>query len=487
MAVVKKLYRRYENVPIQARASLWFLICSFLAKGISAMTTPIFTRIMSTEEYGKYGVFNSWYSILFPFITLNMFGGVYVNGLVKFEKDRGRYMSSLQGLCICLAIGWTGFYLVFHNFINDLLGLDMIQMTCLILLAWEESVFNAWSVQQRTVLKYTKLVVLAIIVSITRPLMGILLVSKYNGLATARIIGSTMVDVCAYTGLFIAIMARGKTFCDTRYWKYTIKHNIPLIPHYLSMTILSSSDRIMISKLVNDSSAGIYNLAYQLAMIMYFFHSALMQTIEPWIYRKLKEKGMKEISYLLNIAATGMAIVLVGAIAVSPELLRLFAPPQYYEALYVIPPIIMSVFFIFLYVFFATYEFHNEKTHFIATASCIGAILNIVLNYYFIKAFGYRAAGYTTLICYMVFAIAHYMFSRFIWVENNGDECMYNTKFIIMLTIVFLVAGFILMATYKNSIIRYSLIFLMICVLIIKRGIIRNYLELIANTRKVKE
>ena len=398
MKYFKLSYKKYKLLPIQARASLWFLICSFLAKGMSALTTPIFTRIMSPAEYGKYGVFNSWQLILSSLITLNMFGGVYVNGLVKFEEDKRHYMSSLQGLCLCLVGGWAVVYLLFFNNINRIVGLNTAAMLCLFVFTWEESVFRAWSVYQRTELKYIKLVILTMIVSIIRPLCGVVFVLLFNGTANARIVSMTLVDVIAYTGLFIVLLLLGRNFYNGYYWKYTLYHNLPLIPHYLSMTLLSNCDRIMISRLVDDSSAGIYNLAYQLANIMYFFHTALMQTIEPWIYKKLKDGKMRDISRMLNITATFMVSLLMVAIAFSPELLQIFAPPQYYDALYVIPPIIMSILFIFLYIFFATFEFYKEKSKLIAIASFFGAFLNIVLNYVFIQKFGYKAAGYTTLI-----------------------------------------------------------------------------------------
>ena len=42
---------KYRSLSVQAKAALWFTICSFLQKGISFITVPIFTRLMSTEEY----------------------------------------------------------------------------------------------------------------------------------------------------------------------------------------------------------------------------------------------------------------------------------------------------------------------------------------------------------------------------------------------------------------------------------------------------
>ena len=103
----------------------------------------------------------------------------------------------------------------------------------------------------------------------------------------ARILGLAIVEFFAYIGLFIYQMYKGKKFCIWKYWKYALLFNLPLIPHYLSQVVLASSDRIMISRLIGDSEAGIYSLAYSLSLIMTLFNSALMQTLSPWIYQKI--------------------------------------------------------------------------------------------------------------------------------------------------------------------------------------------------------
>ena len=126
--MIKSVLNRYKSFPIQVKASLWFLICSFLQKGISTVTTPIFTRIMNTTEYGQYNVFNSWLSIASIFVSLSLTGGVYAQGLVKFEKDRNVFTSSLQGLTLLLVAVWMVIYFIFHDFWNQLFTLSSVQM-----------------------------------------------------------------------------------------------------------------------------------------------------------------------------------------------------------------------------------------------------------------------------------------------------------------------------------------------------------------------
>lgn len=127
---MKKIILKYKSFPVQVKASFWFLICSFLQKGISMITTPIFTRLLSTAEYGEFNVFNSWYSIAFIFVSLSLSSGVYTQGLVKYDRQRKIFSSSLQGLTLTLVVLWTVIYLVFKEFWNNLFSMSTTLMSC---------------------------------------------------------------------------------------------------------------------------------------------------------------------------------------------------------------------------------------------------------------------------------------------------------------------------------------------------------------------
>lgn len=89
----------------------------------------------------------------------------------------------------------------------------------------------------------------------------------------------------------------------------------------------------------------------------------------------------------------------------------------------------MSVYFIMLYSLVSTVTFYYEKTKSIMASSCIIAIFNIILNSIFIKRFGMAAAGYTTLVCYVLYAIIHYLLVRRISREEKRP-CPFKTLLI---------------------------------------------------------
>ena len=98
--MIKKALSKYKNSPQAFKASFWFAVCSFLQKGISLLTTPIFSRLLSSEEYGVFSVYSTWQGIITIIATLNLASGVYLRGLIKFEEDQDEFTYSLQYLYV---------------------------------------------------------------------------------------------------------------------------------------------------------------------------------------------------------------------------------------------------------------------------------------------------------------------------------------------------------------------------------------------------
>ena len=478
------LSNKYKKLPIQAKASLWFLICAFLQKGISVITTPIFTRLLSTIEYGQYNVFNSWLGIISIFVTLNLSYGIYTQGLIKFEEDRKAFSSSMQGLTCILVIGWMIIYLLFHSFWNKLFSLSTIQMLAMLVMIWTTAVFGFWSDEQRVLYKYKMLVIITLLVSFAKPVVGIILVSLFNDKVTARIIGLVLVELIGYSSFFFIQIKNGKKIYSAKYWRYAIAFNLPLIPHYLSQTVLNNADRIMINSIIGARESGIYSLAYSVSLIMTLFNTSLMSTISPWIYQKIKDKRTDQIAPVAYCTLILIAGVNLALIAFAPEVVRIFAPKSYYQAIYVIPPVAMSVYFMYAYDLFAKYAFYFEKTKFVMTASVLGALLNIVLNYFFIKRFGYIAAGYTTLICYIIYSICHYIFMNKVCDDCYDKVRPYSFNAILKITVPFIIGGFILLATYNYMVIRYMIIIICVFVVFIKRTLIYSSINKILDVRR---
>lgn len=485
--MLKKLILKYKNLPQQVKASVWFVICGFIQKAISLLTTPIFSRILSTSEYGIFSVFMAWQNIVIIIASLNLASGVYLRGLIKFEDDSDEFTASLQSLYV---INWTfvfGIYGIFYGFWNSVTELPTTYMCAMFLDILVSVSFNFWSARQRVEYKYRALVAVTIINAIVKPTVGIIAVLNSNNRISARIYTIVLVDIlvfgCFFCGMFVK---KGKRI-SKKYWKYALAYNLPLVPHYLSQIVLNQSDRVMINSICGSDEAGIYSLAYNAAIILTIINQSILNSYNPWMYKSIRDKEYSNIEKVSVSLLSVVGVLNLALIAFAPEVIYILAPPSYYKAIWVIPPVAMSVFFMFMYSLFSNFEFYYEKTKLMMMASVGGAILNILLNQIFIKKVGFLAAGYTTLVCYLCYCIFHYIvMKRILKAELKGLN-IYNMKNIICISLVFVLSGAVLMCLYNYILIRYIIIMLITLGVFVKRKRIINFVRdllQIANDKK---
>ena len=478
MNVLKKIIDKYKKIPLPAKASLWFVFCSILQKGISFITVPIFTRIMSTTEYGVYSTYLSWYQMLLIFTSLNLYYGVFNNAMVKFQDRRDQYISSMQGIVIVLTFAFFCVYLAFTEAINDFLGLS----TPLVLLLFVELLVTPalqfWTVRNRFEYKYRSIVAVTLAKSILNPILGIVFVLFSSQKDIARVASVVLVEVCFCGAIAIYQFYRGKKFFDKEFWKFAILFNIPLIPHYLSGTILSQSDRIMIGKLVDNSAVAFYSVAYNIGVVINIIVTSINSSLTPWMYQKIQEAKAHEMKKIINLLLILMAALVLMVEFLTPEAMMILASKEYAGAVYVIPPVAASTFFFFMYNVFANVEFYFEERRFVLIGSVMAAVLNLLLNWIFIPVFGYYAAGYTTLICYIIYGLSHLGFSRLVIKKHLNDEQVFDGKFIIFMSAIVVATTVGLNYLYSFNALRYSILSIILVVIFIKRQAALNILKM---------
>ena len=84
---MEQLKRKYQSMSVEARAALWFALCNFVNKGVAMIVVPLYTRLLTTEEYGTYTVFQSWLNLFVILATLEISRGHYKVGITKYEED----------------------------------------------------------------------------------------------------------------------------------------------------------------------------------------------------------------------------------------------------------------------------------------------------------------------------------------------------------------------------------------------------------------
>lgn len=479
---MNKLLNKYNKISEPVKASIWYTICNVINKGIALLSTPIFTRVMTEEQYGTFTIFQSWYSIIFIFTSLNIFLSGYQKGLLLFENDRKAFTSSQLGLTTTITLFFGIIYLIKPNLWTTLFELPPILMFAMFLELLFMPALEFWAAKERFDFKYKKYVVVSIAMTILSLGGGVIAVINTDYKVESRVYTDVISKVIFAGILFFILMLNGKKIYSKKYWKYALTFNIPLIPHYLSNYVLSQSDRVMIGKMVGNDKAALYSVAYTISTMMVLVVTAINNSLTPVVYKridqyeknKIDSKTLKnEIMSITTPIFLMIAILSLLTMLFAPEVIYIFAGRRYMEAVYVVPPVALSVFFIFIYSMLSNIEYYYQKTKLIALATFISAILNLLLNYIFINTFGYCAAGYTTLVSYICLVIMHYLFYSRIIRKSKLDN-VFDIKKIIGCSLFLIIFMILILMTYDYIAIRYSFIIIIGFFCVIKKDKILN-------------
>lgn len=479
MGILKRIKSKWDKLPLTVKVSTAYAVCSILQKCLSIITLPLFTRLLTTEQYGQVTIYTSWHGILTIFLTLNLAYGSFSTAMVKYEEDREGYIASVQGICIALSVVFLVIYLPFHGLWNKLFELPTYLMTMMTVEILVFTALQLWSGKKRFEFKYKSVVAITLSVALLSPICQYLMVITHEQKGYARIVGMASVHIAVGTAFFLYNWYKGKHVFNKKYWKYALGFNIPLLAYYLSQIIFNQSDRIMISHMVGTDKAAIYGVAYNLAMILTFVLNAINNSYVPWYYGKIK-KGEMQDNKSVSLAIAGlMALLLLGIIWFAPEIIRIMAGKKYAEAVYVVAPVAISLLLLFYAQLFINVEFFYEEKHKLVRASIGAAVANLVLNWIFIRMFGFVAAAYTTLVSYIIFVVYNYFTMKSTLKEREAPDNGFNYKGLIGLFIAFVAVAYLGVGMYRILIVRLVVCLAVLAVMIIKRDKIMGLYHMI--------
>lgn len=488
MQTIKRILKKYENFPLQVKLAFWLTFSNLVQKGISVLTVPVFTRLMSTVEYGKYSTYLSWLSIATIVCTLRLTGGVYNKGLSKYKDDQNGFCLAIQYTTSIITVLFYLIYLVFHNAVNRLTDMSTVITSLLFLEVFFSTSMGFWSVRQQYSYKYKNVLAGTLTYAVLNPILGVIFVTlaKPELRGTARILSTVLAQVFVGVFFYVINILNGHAQFKKEYGIFAIKFNLPLIPHYFSEYILNQSDRVMIQKLCTYSEVALYSVAYNAGMLLTILTGSINQAITPWLYQSLDEKEFDKIGRMLFSLAIVILLPILIFIALAPEMILVLAGSKYANAVYVIPPVTGSIVFLFFYTSFANVEFYYDYNRFTMYISMIGAAANIVLNYIFIQRFGFVAAGYTTFVCYMIYFLGHYLFVERI-IFSKFHRHLIGVPKVVGLTGALIAFMLVMSFSYQNMLLRYSILLGMLVIVFLKRNTIMQTMTILMKKDKGKK
>lgn len=464
------LIKRIKSISIQKKATVSYLLASFFTQGINFITIPIYTRLLTTSDMGIVTTFTSWYAIIYAIGTLSLTAGSMSIAMVEFENNRNQYQSVCLMLSTISATIFLLFYILFDIKLSKISLFSMPIMLVVCLLLFFNPALDSWYLRERYEYKYKAVLCVSIAVSVLSaavPISCISIARKYHkgNLADIRIIAQYSMVIIIGIFLYIYIMKKGKCIYDKRMIKFALSLSLPLIVHTLAKNILDTSDRLMIANMCGNSAAGIYGTVYSISMIALILWSAINNAVVPVVFEKLKEKEYK---YVENLTIKILILFSMGSVLVTliaPEILFILTTPEYYSAVHMIPAIATGIYFTAVYGIYGNMLLFAKKSLQIMFATSGAAIINIILNYFFIRQYGYMAAAYTTFISFAMLAFMQGKMQLRIYKEE-----VVSTKYVVGISVITMCSCLVCNFFYEYFWIRYIMIAIMIIILLFTKN-----------------
>ena len=433
-----------KNLPrlrVPARASLWYIGSSVIARGIGVAMTPIFTRLLTPAEYGLYPLYNTWVGIFTVIVTLELAGAVIYRGLQKFSENKDGFISATFGLFLAFFLSICSLYFAFGGFFNQITGLTTPITFLLFLQIFFNTVIGFYIGRARFEYKYKSVVLLNLLSAIGIPLLSVLIILLTAVRGEARIIGASVTTVAIGSVTLFYLLTKSSKIFDKETWKFLLRFTLPLIPHYLAISLILRIGEITVERVYGTDALGRYSVAVSIGMALTVVTGGLLSALSPWILRKIEAKSIGKIREFLLLLTKGLSLTALLILAFAPEIMEILAAPEFRSALPAVYALEIAVVPMFLSNAVMMGEMYYERSFISAVPSILSAAVSILLTVTILPFIDYRFVSLFVLISYTVLAVLNAL----IFKKLSGETPIHtNETFkVLLLTIGYAAALFV--------------------------------------------
>lgn len=404
---------------------------------VSFMLLPLYTTLLSTEEYGVVDLLITYISLLLPLVCWQLDQGIF-RFMLDIRDDNNKIKSLFSSILalnffqslifVLLFYILTPFFFISEYKIYLLLGVVLNVLSSLLM---------QFARGLRKMFHYS---VASFLTAVSTVCLNVLFVAVFkmgaNGIFIATMCGIGI--NCVY--LIIALGA----------WKYidikginikliidVCKYSAPLIPNQISGWILSASDRTIVSQFISIAANGVYSVANKFSNLVGtfygFFNLAWVETVSVHYNDEDRDSFISEmIETVLNIFVS----VCVCIIAIMPFVFPIMVNSKYEDAYYQIPILLVAVIFQILVGLYSAIYIALKKSVTIARTTIAGAIINVVVNIALIRFIGLYAASISTLVSYACVALYRKVdVKKYVNINLNKRNVISNIIMVITVTI----------------------------------------------------
>lgn len=212
---------------------------------------------------------------------------------------------------------------------------------------------------------------------------------------------------------------------DTDLWKKMMQYGLPILVAGIAFAINEHFDKILLDWMhVDMADIGAYSACYKIGMFMVLFRTAYSLGIEPFFFSHSKnENAPQTYATITKYFVIFGSFICLGVI-VFADILKLILVPKaiYWDAMDVVPLIVLANFFLGIYTNLSVWYKLIDKTRIGAYISIVGAIVTLVLNLLLIPIISYMGSAIATIFAYGTMMLISY------WMGQKKYPIPYDKK-----------------------------------------------------------
>jgi len=430
---------------------------------VGTILVPVYTNYLSSEEYGVLALINIMALLAMMTFNLSLPSGLFRS---YFDSDDEDYRKTVVGTATVILFLMSAILVLTSFVASDFFSMflfdtpDYGRHIRLIMIASSFTILSSVPVQVLRARKLSKRFTVLNIFSILIQLLAVIYFVVFLGqgvwgVIVGRFCGEVLTALLYY-GSSLRLLSFRFSLVEAR---KQLAFSIPLIFSSISSFILTWIDRYFLAVFSTLSTVGVYSLGYRIGMVLNsFLTQPLNMAWGPMMYSVMRqENARKYYSKMLTYVVFYSLVLTLPISLLSKEVLELISKREFWDAYKVVPIICLA------YVMQAATQTINvgiginRKSKLVTTYVTVGAIVNVILNYFLIPVYGMMAAAYTTLFSYIIMLGMSYKFNQklypIIYEWGRILRLFFVAVFLMVLGFYFEIDSILLSAAYKTMLI----------------------------------
>lgn len=391
----------------QLLKNTWLLtISNFSSKILVFLLVPLYTSVLTTEEYGAFDLVQTTVLLMLPVLSINIYDAV-MRYIMDNDYDN-RIVVSVGVKYVVVSI------IIFSviSIINVRLSIikNIIPYTGYMVAYYVAYLLNQFMIQYAKGMENVKSIAISgvcnTIITLSLNLIFLLFLKiGVQGFFMAYIAGQFVSSLILFfdTKIYKTIDIR----TDKNVEREMVGFSAPLVLGTIGWWCNNASDRYVITFLCGIAVNGVYSVAYKIPSILTTVQQIFIQA---WQISAVKEyennDSDKFYGNILNATNLIMCLVCMALIIMTKPIASILYQKDFYQAWQYVPFLLVAGVFNSASGVLGPVLNANKNSKSLGFSSLIGTSANIVLNFLFVLAIGPQGATIATAISsYIIFLL----------------------------------------------------------------------------------